>query len=375
MKIYLTGGGTGGHFFPIIAVARAVKKISWEQKIIPPELFFASSDYYDKTLLFQEDIKFRFIPAGKIRRYFSFWNIFDLFKTMFGLIKAIFQIYLDFPDVVFAKGGYASFPALLAARILKIPTIIHESDSIPGKVNEWAGKFAKKVAISFPETLRYFPQEKTALTGNPIRKEILGGNAEEAEKIFNLGKGLPVILILGGSQGAKKINDIILDVLVELVKNYEIIHQTGENNLKEIKMRTNFLLEKSDFKQRYHPYGFLDEGSLRNASYIASLVISRAGAGAIFEIAAWNLPAILIPIVDSAQDHQRQNAYNYARSGAAEVIEETNLTSHIFILRVERIIKNKDVQQKMRLSAQGFAKIDAAEKIGAEIIKLGLEHV
>lgn len=375
MKIYLAGGGTGGHFYPLIAIARSLRKIAFEEKMIPPDIIFAAPEPYDKTFLFQEDIKFRYIPAGKIRRYFSFWNLTDSFKTSVGIIKALFQVYMDFPDVVFSKGSFAAFPVLLAAKILKIPVIIHESDILPGKVNEWAAKFAKRIAVSFPESIKYFSPKKTALVGNPVRVEILGGSLEEAKDIFGLEEEKPIISVLGGSQGAEKINDIIIDALPELVKNYELIHQAGKANLIEVKKRADLMLEKSEFKQRYHLYGFLDEGMLRGVGKVSRLIISRAGSGAIFEIANWGLPCILIPITESAQDHQRQNAYAYARTGAAEVIEEANLkTPHLLLLRISHIMEDAALQERMRLAAKNFAKPDAAEKIAREILKLGLEH-
>lgn len=374
MKIYLTGGGSGGHFFPLIAVARALREVSQEEKMVSLDLIYAAPEPYDKALLVQEDIKYRYIPAGKVRRYFSFWNFTDFFKTGFGFIIAILRVFLDFPDVIFSKGGYASFPILLAARIFRIPLIIHESDVVPGKINDWAKSFADKIAISFAESLSYFPEEKTALAGNPVRKEILGGSEEESRAIFNLEPNLPIIFVIGGSQGAQRINDAILDALENLVKNYQIIHQAGSNNFQEVKKRTDYVLDKSDFKSRYHLFGFLDEGAMRGAGLICDLIIARAGAGAIFEIAAWGKPSILIPLSNSAQDHQRENAYAYARTGASEVIEEENLTKNLLVFQIDKIIKDKIAREKMASAAGSFARIDAAEKIAREILKLGLEH-
>ncbi|OGZ32134.1 MAG: hypothetical protein A3H02_03140 [Candidatus Niyogibacteria bacterium RIFCSPLOWO2_12_FULL_41_13] len=374
MKIYLVGGGTGGHFFPLIAVARALRKIGQEEKMISLELIYAAPSPYDKTLLVQEDIKYRYIPAGKVRRYFSFWNFTDFFKTGFGFVIAIFRVFLDFPDVIFSKGGYASFPILLAARIFRIPLIIHESDVVPGRINDWAKNFADKIAISFAESLSYFPEEKTALAGNPVRKEILGGSKEESAAIFGLEPNLPTILVIGGSQGAQRMNDAILDALESLLKNYQIVHQAGSNNFQEVKKRTDYILDKNDFKSRYHLSGFLDEGAMRGAGFISDLIVARAGAGAIFEIAAWGKPSILIPLRDSAQNHQRENAYAYARAGAAEVIEEENLTKNLLVFQIDKIINDKVAREKMVGAAFSFAKIDAAEKIAREILKLGLKH-
>jgi UDP-N-acetylglucosamine--N-acetylmuramyl-(pentapeptide) pyrophosphoryl-undecaprenol N-acetylglucosamine transferase len=373
MKILLTGGGTGGHFYPIIAVVRALKKIAEEEAFINMELIYFSDRPFDANMLREEGVRFVSIASGKMRRYFSFLNFIDFFKTIWGIFQAIIAIYADMPDVVFAKGGYVSFPALFAAKLFRIPVIIHESDITPGFVNSWAAKFAKRIAISFPESIKYFPESKTALVGNPVRLRILGGNPDEAKEIFGMG-GAPAILALGGSQGAQKINNVILDILPELLAEAGIIHQCGQKNLDSVSKQSLVILEKSEFKERYRLYGFINEDDLRSASSIASLIISRAGAGAIFEIAAWGKPSILIPIADSAQDHQRQNAYAYARTGAAAVIEEINLTPHILISEIKKILSDEGRRIGMKKAAAEFAKVDAAEKIARQIVDLALEH-
>ncbi|MBU1178909.1 undecaprenyldiphospho-muramoylpentapeptide beta-N-acetylglucosaminyltransferase [Patescibacteria group bacterium] len=374
MKILLTGGGTGGHFYPIIAVAEALYDLAEEDKIITPQLIFMSDQKYDGKLVADEGLIFKKIYAGKIRRYFSFLNVTDLFKTFLGILKAIWSIYMDMPDVIFGKGGYASFPVLVAGRIFGIPVIIHESDAIPGKVNKWAGKFAKKIALSFPEAVDYFPKEKSALTGIPIRKNVLGFTPEEGREMFGLEPKIPTLLILGGSQGCQKINEIILDAMEELLKDFQIIHQCGKNNEKEISERAEVVLEKSDFKSRYHPYPYLNDSFLRNAASVADLVISRAGGSAIYEIAAWGLPSILVPLKNSAQGHQMANAYNYNRSGACDVIEESNLSPHVLISEIKRIFEEKEKMKKMAEAAKKFYKPEAARKIAKEIMKLALEH-
>jgi len=374
MKIVLTGGGTGGHFYPIIAVAEALHELSEEERLLTPDIMLMSDAKYDSKMLAASGVGFKKIQAGKIRRYFSILNITDTFKTLLGIIKAIWVVYKNMPDVIMGKGGYASFPPLLAARIFGIPVIIHESDSIPGKVSLWASKFAKRVAISFPETAKFFPKSKTALTGTPVRKGILGFTPEEGREVFNLEKTIPTILILGGSQGAQKINDIVLDIVPELVKSFQIIHQCGVKNEPETKGRADVVLVNSVFKNRYQVYGSLDDSMLRNASSVADIIISRGGGSAIYEIALWGIPSIIIPIYKSAQDHQRENAYSYARSGAAEVIEEINLTPNILLSEVMRIATDEKTRESMSRSAQKFAKPEAARKIAQEIINLVLKH-
>jgi len=374
MKILLTGGGTGGHFYPIIAVAEALYDISEEEHILTPEIILMSDKQYDMSLIAKEGIIFKKVYAGKVRRYFSILNFTDLPKTFMGILKSIKTMYSDMPDVVFGKGGYASFPPLFAAKIFGIPVIIHESDSVPGKVNKWAGKFAHRIAVAFPEASKHFPKEKVALTGTPVRKSLMGHTPDEASEIFNLETNVPVVLFLGGSQGAQRINDTLLDILPELVENYQVIHQCGTANEIETKGRANLVLESSLFKSRYHLYPYMEDAILRNAASVANIVVSRAGGSAIYEIATWGLASILIPLGDSAQDHQRENAYNYARTQSAMVIEENNLTPHLLKAEIDRIIKDPALKRSMEASAKIFAKPDAARKIAKEIINIALEH-
>src|SRR3989344_3152004 len=173
MKILFTGGGSGGHFYPIIAVAEALGGLTREKKILEPKLYYAAPDPYDRELLVANNITFVPTAAGKMRHYFSLLNIIDFFKTGWGIVRAVFRIFFLYPDVVFGAGGYASFPTLLAARILRIPVLIYATDVVPSRVNRWAGRFAAKIAVSFPEAAKFFPKEKVAYTGNPIRKAVL----------------------------------------------------------------------------------------------------------------------------------------------------------------------------------------------------------
>src|SRR3989344_1355829 len=323
MRIIFAGGGSGGHFYPLIAVERALRDIASEQKLQDLDIIYAADDPYDLNLLKEDRIRYLKVPAGKIRRYFSIKNFFDPLKTAWGIIKASWLLYLNLPDVVFSKGGYASFPLLFAARLLGVPVIIHETDSIPGRVNKWAAKFAKRIAVSYPESM--------------------------------------------------KINEAIVDILKDLLEFCQIIHQTGVANINTVKERMSVSLEASKFAFRYHPFTFLDEEKYKNAYKATSLIIARSG-GSIFEIAAMGVPSILIPLPSSAQDHQRENAYAYARTGAAEVIEEANMTPHILLREIKLLIADKPRLAKMSEAAKSFAKPDAAQRIASEIIRLGLAH-
>lgn len=376
MKILFCGGGTGGHFYPIIAVAQAINDIVETEKLVGVQLYFMSNTPYDDRLLFENGITFSKISAGKLRRYFSLKNYFvDPFKTLWGIIVATWKLFILYPDVVVGKGGYASFPALCAARILRIPIIIHDSDSIPGRVNIKVGRWGvtQRIAVSYPEAVSYFPEEKTAVTGNPIRKELLEPITKGSHEYFGLDKNIPIIFVTGGSQGAMNINDVIVDSLPELVQKYQIVHQTGKNNFDEISKRALFLLDKNQLKDRYKPMSYLDETALKMIAGSASLVISRAGSS-IFEIAIWGLPSIIIPIPEEISRDQKKNAFAYARVSNAVVLEERNLSASILISEINRIMSDPKIIDEMKKGASGFASKDAAVKIATEILKIGLEH-
>ena len=374
MKIVFTGGGTGGHFYPIIAVAQKVNKIIDEDKILGAKLYYISDSPYDKEALFEEGLLYEEVNAGKRRTYFSLKNFSDLFKMFFGVIGAVYKLFSIYPDVVFGKGGYASFPTLMAARILRIPVLIHESDSAPGRVNKWAGRFAKKVAVSFEEAGEYFPKKKTAWTGHPIRTEIEHpAERNKALEYFKLEEDLPVILILGGSQGAELINNTVLDALPRLSKNYQIIHQTGVRNFKMVTERAEVVFNKDQNKSRYIALNFLNPLQMKMTAGAATIIVSRAGSG-LFEIASWGVPSILIPITNTNEDHQKKNAFNYARAGACSVIEEINMTANILCSEIDRITGDKVIWERMKKSAEAFNKPNAATKIARELVDMALAH-
>jgi len=374
MKIVFTGGGTGGHFYPIIAIAQKVNKIIDEEKIIGAKLYYFSDSSYDREMLFKNGLIYENVSTGKLRTYFSFKNFSDVIKTFFGVLNAVYKIFSIYPDVVFGKGGYASFPTILAARILRIPLFIHESDSAPGRVNNWAGHFAKRVAVSFKEAAEFFPKERVAWTGQPIRVEIeQKADRDKALDFFKLESDLPIILVLGGSQGAELINNTVLDALPRFLKNFRVIHQTGVRNYKEVIGQADVALVNDKNKSRYLAFSFLNPLQMKMAAGVATIIISRAGS-TIFEIASWGVPSILVPFTESNADHAKKNAFCYARAGACSVIEEKNMTANILSSEIERIIENRNTYNEMANNALAFHKKDAAEKIAKELLHMALSH-
>ncbi len=376
MKIVFTGGGTGGHFFPLIAVAEEINNIVYKRNLVKPELFYVSNTKYDEMLLYQNGIEYKHVPAGKIRRYMSLKNGTDFFKTLIGLPTALSVLFKIYPDVVFSKGGYASVPVVFAARILRIPVFIHDSDAIPGRANLWAGNFAFRIAVSYPESVQYFKKHpnRVACVGNPIRKEIAIPSTSGSHEHFKFSEEIPTILVLGGSQGAEHINNVLLQSISGLLNKYQVIHQIGKNNFDTFSKLMSVELEGHEHIDRYRPYPFLDTLELKNASGCADLVISRAGSGSIFEIASWGKPSILVPIPENVSRDQRRNAYAYAETGATEVIEQSNFTPNVLRAEIDRIMADEELLVKMREGAKSFARPNASHVIAEELIKIMLKH-
>ncbi|MBU4031084.1 undecaprenyldiphospho-muramoylpentapeptide beta-N-acetylglucosaminyltransferase [Patescibacteria group bacterium] len=379
MRILFTGGGSGGHIFPLIAVAKELKKIhnQLSQPIGPGsetdlDLFFVGAGGFAENLS-REGIEVKTILAGKMRRYFSWLNLVDLLKLPVGFFQSLWLVYQIMPDVIFSKGGYDSVPVALAGWIYGIPILVHESDATPGLANCFVAKLSKRVGVSFVSAESYFSSKKTVLLGNPIRADVIrlcsSDNEEDkknAKKILGAAGQKPMLFVFGGSQGAQKINELVLEVLPRLLGKYEVIHQCGNKNYQWMKGKFG---EKTP--DGYYLFPFLDEKQLSAAYLLSDLIIARAGASNIFEIAACGRPSILIPIPKSAADHQRENAFAYAKAGAASVLEQDNLTPNLFLTEVNKILSDEEMSQKMVKNAGNFAQPEAANKIAQGLIDLG----
>lgn len=366
ISIMLVGGGTGGHFYPLISIAE--KLVEQDTSL---QLHYMGPTPYDANALLTTGITYHYCPAGKRRKYFSLLNIFDFIKTLFGICIATIKLYVLYPDIIVSKGGYTSVPVIIGAFILSIPIIVHESDTRIGSANKLAMRFARHIAISFTQTSQFLTlaqQEKTILTGIPIRTALLKGASARARAVLGVENNLPIILILGGSQGAENINQMILDSLDELLPHYNIVHQTGVKNFDTTVLSAQGLIQEEDLSKRYIPISFFSDPAIMNDAYsVASIIISRAGAGTIYEIASHGKPAILIPIPESVSHDQRTNAYAYAEKGAAIVLEEGNSTGNLLRSEIERIMQNREEYDSMSACAQAFAQLDASSHI-AELI-------
>lgn len=377
MKVVFTGGGTGGHFYPIIAIAEAIRDQVRDRHLLAPRMYYMAPTAYDPEALFENEIVFIKCSAGKMRRYASILNVTDFFLTALGTVWALVTLLRIYPDIVVSKGGYASVPTVTAAAILGIPILIHESDAKPGRANLFAARFAYRIGVAFESASAYFPkkvQKKIARTGIPIRKDLMRIEPEGAAQYLSLDSTVPTLLVLGGSSGSLRINETVLAALPEIVEFANVIHQTGKDHFKSMQTTAPVALAKSKHGSRYHPFPYLSTLSMRRAVGASGLIVSRAGATAITEIAIWGTPAILIPIPEEVSHDQRTNAYSYAHTGAAIVIEEVNLTPHVFVSEVKRILSDAALRDDMKEKSKGFANPGAAAIIASEVLSIALSH-
>ena len=361
VRIVLAGGGTGGHIFPLVAVARAMKQIG--QGI---DLRFIGPVPFGQEKLTSEGITVVPILAGKIPRYATPKLIVELFKIPIGFIMAFWQMYTYMPDVVFGKGGYGMVPIAFVAWVFRIPVIIHESDAVAGLATRVSSRFATTVLTSFPETKGL--SGPVTCVGNPVRLTLLQGEEARGQERFHLAMK-PTVLILGGSQGAEELNALLLRIAPELVREAEVIHQVGQKHetifTQEIKQVLEPYPGSEDF---YRVMGFLDEQTLTDAYRVATVVVARAGAGLIFELAALGKPTIFIPhMKGSAQQHQYANAEAIAGAGAAILLAGKDLTPNLLLDQIKWLLGDVKMRTEMGEKFSTFARPDSASAI-AEII-------
>ena len=332
-------------------------------------MLISSDNKFIDAIIKETRIPHKIIVTGKLRRYGSIQNFIDIFKIPIGFIQSLYYVFFYMPDVIFSKGGSVSLPVVLTGWIFRIPVIIHESDAAAGLSNKIMSKLAKKIAVSFKEAEKYFSSKKIIFTGNPIRKLITRGDTEKGKKKFSLKEDKPVILIMGGSQGSRNINNLILEILPDLLKKYQLLHQCGMNNYEEIKEKIEGISIAN--LEDYHLFPFFEE-SVADAYAVADLVVSRAGANTIAEIMAVGKPSVLIPLSTAASDHQTKNAFVTAKTGAAVLLGENNLTAHLLLNDINNLFNNHLKMMEMSRAARQQARPLASRKIAEEIIKLGI---
>jgi UDP-N-acetylglucosamine--N-acetylmuramyl-(pentapeptide) pyrophosphoryl-undecaprenol N-acetylglucosamine transferase len=283
--------------------------------------YIGSKNGPERKMIEKMGVDFEAISCGKMRRYFSWENFVDFFRVPMGVFQA-YKILKEYnPMVVFSKGGYVSFPVTVAAFWLKIPVVLHESDVVPGLSNKLSMKFAKKICISYEETKNYLPkkfQKKCVMTGNPVRESIFGGNKEEGYKFTGMNDFRPIILVMGGSQGAEQINHLVRKSLDELLKKFQIVHITGRGNI-------DIGMHRTGYKQ----FEYLDE-QLKDVYAVCDLIVTRGGANSLAEIALLKKKAVIIPLSKGSRGDQLDNARVFVRKFGWAMLSG-NVTSSDFI--------------------------------------------
>jgi UDP-N-acetylglucosamine--N-acetylmuramyl-(pentapeptide) pyrophosphoryl-undecaprenol N-acetylglucosamine transferase len=338
-KIVFTGGGTAGHVTPNLAIISEIRN-EWNIQYI------GSKKGIEKELIGKINIPYHEISSGKLRRYIDFENVKDVFRVLKGCLDARRVLRKLKPDLVFSKGGFVSVPVIVAARSLKIPIFIHESDMTPGLANKISQRFATKIFTSFDETVRFFPKEKAMAIGSPIRREVLSGSAEKGRRFLGFHEGKPILTIMGGSLGARKINEAVRAALEQLTARYQIVHLCGKNNLDQS------LEGVSGYKQFEYVH---DE--LPDILAATNLVITRGGSNAIFEFLALKIPMLIIPLgLQQSRGDQILNAKAFAEKGFSLTLEEDTLTSDSLLEHLETLEqKSGEIRATMASSPQGNA--------------------
>jgi UDP-N-acetylglucosamine--N-acetylmuramyl-(pentapeptide) pyrophosphoryl-undecaprenol N-acetylglucosamine transferase len=358
LRVVLAGGVSGGHIYPLIAVSEAMRRAATEADVILTLRYMGPDGSFEENAMRDASIPTTHIQSGKWRRYFSPLNFLDIFRVLAGFFQCLAYLWYYLPDVVFAKGGAASIPIVLVAWIYRIPVVIHDSDAIVGRANRFLAYFATEILSGFPNLRGLAPDTKFTFVGNPVREVITSGTVESAVTRFGLTNAERMLLVLGGSQGAQSLNQLVLEALPRLVAaGYSVLHQVGERNLEYVQSASAYLDETT--RKSYHPHAFLNSTELSDAYAVASIILCRSGASSLSEALILGKPTITVPIPTSANDHQRANAYTLADSGAVLVIEESNLGPNLLLQTLTGITNDANYRSAAHTAMVAVATPDA----------------
>lgn len=358
-KICFTGGGTAGHVFPGISVIEALcSQYNYKKEDF---IWIGSTSGMEKKLIDEAGIQFRGILSGKLRRYFSWQNFIDIFKIILGIIQAFCILLKVHPEIIFSKGGYVSVPPVLAGKLLGIPVITHESDYTPGLATRINANFSKKILLSVEETRKYLKpkfRDKCVVVGNPVRSQFYSGNPAKGLAFLGFDDKKPLVFVVGGSQGSGEINQLIWEIRKPLAEKYYVAHQVGAHS-------TIGLSDMPDYVQ----IKFIKD-EIADVIAAASLVVTRAGAGSLWELSAVGRAALLIPLRGSGtRGDQVKNALYFKEQNAAAVLMDDTIRSQDLLAEIESIVGTERGRQLSVKMAQ-MAKKDSAVSIAYQIVTL-----
>jgi len=342
-KVVLTGGGTAGHVTPNLAIIPKLKEKGYEVEYI------GTKEGMENAIVSEAGVPFHAVSAGKLRRYLSMKNLTDPFRMLKGISQSKKILKSINPCAVFSKGGFVGVPVVLAARRLKIPVVLHESDYTPGLANRICIPRAQKICVSFKSTLKHIPEGKGVYTGLPIRSELLEGDRERGLKLCGFKGERPVLLIMGGSTGARALNELVDAAMPGILAKFDVIHIRGNENL------LSGLVPPG-----YRQFGFAGR-ELADIYAASDIAVSRAGATAVFELLALKLPALLIPLPKSAsRGDQIQNARYFERNGFSHSADQEKLCPDALLGEINRLYRDRE---KLRAAMERDAAADAAANV------------
>jgi UDP-N-acetylglucosamine--N-acetylmuramyl-(pentapeptide) pyrophosphoryl-undecaprenol N-acetylglucosamine transferase len=344
-RILFTGGGTAGHVTPNIALIEALSVDGWDCQYV------GSRAGIERALISPLSIRYHAIHSGKLRRYFSWQNFIDPFFILLGLFQSLWICLRIQPDIVFSKGGFVAVPVVFAAWLCRIPVISHESDITPGLANKLCLPFSRVLCVNFPETIGYLsaslPAERVRVTGSPLRSGLRNTDASRGRDFLGFSQAKPIVLVVGGSLGARALNEAIWDNLPVLLEKYQIVHMVGAGNKQQ----------PGDGAYRQFEYLGDEYGDVLAA---ADLVVSRAGANSIFELLSFRKPHLLVPLTAAAsRGDQLVNARVMAAAGMSLVIQESELNSSTLM----RALANLEDKDQWERSMESVPDTDAVKTI------------
>ncbi|MFL5590304.1 MAG: undecaprenyldiphospho-muramoylpentapeptide beta-N-acetylglucosaminyltransferase [Ktedonobacteraceae bacterium] len=370
MKVLVSGGGTGGHIYPALAVASLLEK-QYQAEV----LYLGSDDGLENELAPAAGFPLAVIKAGKLQRYVSWSTVTGVARVPVGITQAVGIIRKFRPDVVFTSGGYVAVPAGLAARLNGVPLLMHQQDVPPNLSNRLIAPLATRISVAFADSLSYFPAGKTLQLGNPVRQEILDMrqvSPQQARRQLELDAELPLLLVTGGSQGARHLNQVVCRTLPDLLPYCQVLHISGKLLLQETRELSEQAMSELDagMRQRYRLVPYLNE-EMPVALQAAELVLCRSGAATLSELAVLSKPSLLVPLPPAiGSSPQEANAGMFARSGAAQVIKDTDLKRELLVDRVKSIFTSNTLLQSMAEAVRTFARPDATQDIVAEVRRI-----
>jgi UDP-N-acetylglucosamine--N-acetylmuramyl-(pentapeptide) pyrophosphoryl-undecaprenol N-acetylglucosamine transferase len=363
IRLAFTGGGSGGHAMPAFSMVETVKEYFDKNNIECRILYIGSKNGIESGISKKYEVDFRSISTGKLRRYFSLKNFTDIFRIFAGLFQSMALLNKFKPVLLFSTGGFVSVPPVIAAKFKKIPVIIHEQTIDAGLANKIASKFADKICITFNESKKYFPEDKTEVTGIPLRKEIFCGTPESARTRFGFDPELPVVFFYGGGLGCRMINETGIEILPSLLEKCNVIFQTGKSggNRDFIRLKVFYESLPAEKRQKMRLFDFINE-EIGDILAISKLAVARSGAGTVCEFMSLKLPAIFIPLAIATNNEQYQNAMILKKAGCAEIIEEKDFDPKVLLALIDDLLFSGK-SETMKNNYKGLSSPDGKQNL------------